>query len=100
MSRVTLLILVAALCGCSHMVPSVGFMHMSDPSAGSNSPNPDRNEIQTNFLGGGVTLEFKDTDVHLWLGGKNHNVTFEGSKRIGLAATVIVSHKFRRSGWQ
>ena len=51
-------------------------------------------------MGGGVTLELKDTDVHLWLGGKNHNVTFEGSKRIGLAATVIVSHKFRRSGWQ
>lgn len=82
------------------MVPSVGFIHLSDPNAGILSPNPGDREIESNFLGGGVTLEFANTDVHMWLGVKQHNATWAGGDKIGPGGAIVVSHKLRRSGWQ
>jgi len=89
-------VLIAVLVsGCAYTVPSMGYVHVSNPNAGTGSPHPERNELSSDFLGGGFTVEIEDADISVWLGVKRHNMTFSDLDRVGPGGVVILSQKFR-----
>ena len=92
-AKITILILIAMLTGCAHLVPSAGLVHQSNPNAGRASPHPDRFELSCDFLGGGATAEFDDTDIHVWFGVRRCN---DGVHKDTVPAfTTVVAHKFK-----
>lgn len=79
---VTLLLGLMTSLGCTHIVGSVGAIHVSDPTT--------QVEVDKNFVGGGATIEFENTDIHFWLGASNSN----RETMPGIA--VVIAHKIRK----